>query len=230
MSGNSLVICACLFEALFRRIIVSCLRRLGLVLGFALLLTNTSIAGEATNTAEEAVEHYVTALLARVSDIRDSFQSDPAFYFSQVEDAIDDFVDFEEVARGVMARYASGPDGASDDQIARFAEVFKHSMIEFYGSALASYGGERFEIIRQRRPPPDPENATNVRMMVTTDDRNRIEIQYTMFLTADQQWKVRNLFVEGVNLRRQYFSRFDNLMQRHGHDIDKVIDSWRLED
>ncbi len=206
------------------------LQRLALALGLAAFLAPPALAADAVRAAEEAVESYVSALLARVSEIRGSHQTDPEFYFNEVEVAISEFVDFEEVARGVMARYGTGPNGATDDQVARFAEVFKKSMIEFYGSALASYGGERFEIIRARRPPPDPENATNVRMMVTTDDRNRIEIQYTMFLAADQRWKVKNLYIEGVNLRRQYFSRFDNLMQRNNFDIDKVIDSWQLED
>jgi len=41
---------------------------------------------------------------------------------------------------------------------------------------------------------------------------------------------LRNLYVEGVNLRRQYYSRFDNLMTRNDFDIDRVIDLWKIEE
>jgi len=128
-----------------------------------------------------------------------------------------------------MAKYGQGPNGATPGQLDRFAGVFRASLVEFYGSALAEYGGVEFEILDNRQQ-SNSDRAANVRMSVLGDDGNRIEVQYTMFLNDEDVWKLRNLYVEGVNLRRQYYSRFDNLMTRNDFDIDKVIDLWQIEE
>jgi phospholipid transport system substrate-binding protein len=52
------------------------------------------------------------------------------------------------------------------------------------------------------------------------------EVQYTMFRNPARVWKLKNLYIEGVNLRRQYYSQFDSMMMSNNYDIDKVIDSW----
>jgi phospholipid transport system substrate-binding protein len=77
-------------------------------------------------------------------------------------------------------------------------------------------------------PPANPETATNVRMNIQADDGSRFEVQYTMFLNGDRVWKLKNLYIEGVNLRRQYYSQFDSLMMSNNYDIDKVIDNWQV--
>lgn len=213
------------------------LRRLILALGFlsgmsGMTLT-AAIAADAPApelTAEAAVKQYITDLLADMKGINHLYESDPEAYFSAVEVALSEFVDFHEVARGVMAKYGQGPNGATAVQLDRFADVFRSSLVEFYGSALAEYGGVEFEILENRQQSNIPETASNVRMSVLGDDGNRIEVQYAMFLNDDDVWKLRNLYVEGVNLRRQYYSRFDNLMTRNDFDIDKVIDLWGIEE
>ena len=202
---------------------------LRMLLAFCLLIgfSGLSAAAQPQLTAEEAVNQYITSLLGRINEIKPEYDSNREAYFADVEKALEGFVDFREVARGVMAKYGTGPNGATDAQLDRFAKVFKRSMVEFYGSALASYGGQSFEFVKNKQPPSDPENATNIRMLVKADDGSRFELQYTMFLNRDKVWKLKNLYVEGVNLRRQYYSRFDDLMSRNNYDIDKVIDVWQ---
>lgn len=180
-------------------------------------------------TAEQAVDGYISNLLAKLDVIRPLYETDKKAYFEEMEKAISDFVDFHEVARGVMAKYSQGPRGATPEQLDRFAKVFRSSLVEFYGSAMANYGSVHYEIIANRQQSENPERATNVRMAILTDNGDRKELQYTMFLNEDRVWKLRNLYVEGVNLRRQYYSRFDNLMNRNNFDIDKVIDLWQTE-
>lgn len=177
-------------------------------------------------TAEAAVQSYITNLLKEMESIKPLYQSDRAAYFAAVEKALSEFVDFREVARGVMAKYGQGPNGATPEQIERFADVFRASLIDFYGSALANYGGAKFEIVPIGTPPTDPENATNVRMNFQADDGSRFEVQYTMFLDPDRVWKLKNLYIEGVNLRRQYYAQFDSMMMSNNYDIDAVINKW----
>ena len=84
--------------------------------------------------------------------------------------------------------------------------------------------------MESRQQTGNPEQSSNVRMSLLDNDGDSIEVQYTMFLDDARIWKLRNLYVEGVNLRRQYYSRFDNLMTRNDFDIDKVIDLWELDE
>jgi phospholipid transport system substrate-binding protein len=194
-----------------------------------LLMTAAARAAEAPSmTAEAAVDAYITKLLTDMEGIKPLYETDKAAYFRAVEAALTEFVDFNEVARGVMARYGTGPNGATPEQLQRFADVFRASLVDFYGSALANYGGAEFEFLPTDTPPADPENATNVRMNIQADDGSRFEVQYTMFVNADRVWKLKNLYIEGVNLRRQYFSQFESMMMTHNNDIDKVIDNWSV--
>jgi len=180
-------------------------------------------------TAQEAVDQYISGLLAAMQEIRALYDSDREAYFQEVEEALSSFVDFREVARGVMAKYGQGPNGATPEQLDRFADVFRASLVDFYGSALAEYGGAEYEFLENRQQSRNSERSSSVRMSLLGDDGNRVEVQYTMFLNEDRVWKLRNLYVEGVNLRRQYYSRFDNLMTRNDFDIDRVIDLWNVE-
>jgi len=181
-------------------------------------------------TAQEAVDQYISGLLATMQEIRALYDSDREVYFQEVEEVLSSFVDFREVARGVMAKYGQGPNGATSEQLDRFADVFRASLVDFYGSALAEYGGAEYEFLENRQQSRNSERSSSVRMSLLGDDGNRVEVQYTMFLNEDRVWKLRNLYVEGVNLRRQYYSRFDNLMTRNDFDIDRVIDLWKIEE
>lgn len=203
-----------------------------LITAFGSTLPLAASAAEVTSaagiTAESAVDTYIGNLLRRMEEIKPFYTSDRKAYFVAVEEALSEFVDFQEVARGVMAKYGTGPNGASPEQLARFAEVFRASLVDFYGSALATYGGADYSILPPAAAPEDPANATNVRMNIKADDGTRFEVQYTMFLNADRHWKLKNLYIEGVNLRRQYYSQFDSLMMSHSFDIDKVIENWSV--
>jgi len=201
-----------------------------LMISLSLMLVSAASIAAQEMTAEEAVDHYISGLLMTMEEIKPLYETNREAYFSRVENALAEFVDFREVARGVMAKYGQGPNGASAEQLDRFAVVFRSSLVEFYGSALAEFGGVEYEFVENSQESRNSERSSNVRMSILGDDGDRIEIQYTMFLNDDDIWKLRNLYVEGVNLRRQYYSRFDNLMNRNGFDIDTVIDLWQVEE
>ena len=207
------------------------LRRMVLTVGIFIGASFNAILVSAQEmSAQEAVDQYISGLLTSMETVRPLYESDRVTYFGEVESVLSSFVDFREVARGVMAKYGQGPNGATQEQLNRFSTVFRSSLVEFYGSALAEYGGVEYEFMENRTESSNPERSSNVRMSLLGDDGDRIEVQYTMFLNEDRIWKLRNLYVEGVNLRRQYYSRFDNLMNRNDFDIDRVIGLWEVEE
>jgi len=48
-----------------------------------------------------------------------------------------------------------------------------------------------------------------------------------MFLNADEEWKLKNLSLVGINLGRQYNTQFTALMSQHNNDIDLVLNNWK---
>jgi len=193
-----------------------------LILGFALIIMPLAGAQAPAQTAVEAAEQSVTQLLKRVEELRPYFESDQVRYYAGIEEEVGRFVDFEQVATGVMARFS---EDATDAQIEAFGEKLRATLTRFYGSALVEYGGQELNYMPPRNPPEDPEAPTNVRMQIVSDG-TRIELQYALFLNADREWKLRNLYVGGINLRRQYHTQFAALMARHDNDIDAVIEAW----
>jgi phospholipid transport system substrate-binding protein len=173
--------------------------------------------------AVEAAEQAVTSLLSRVREVRPYYESDEQRYFQGIEEEVTAFVDFREVAIGVMARFSRD---ATDAQIDAFADKLRGTLTRFYGSALVDYGDQQITYMPPQQPPADPAAATNVRLQISGDGA-RIDLQSTMFLNDEGEWKLRNLFVGGINLRRQYHTQFAALMSRHGNDIDVVIENWQ---
>ena len=174
-------------------------------------------------TALQSAEQSVNALLATVQEVKPYFATDRERYFAGIEESLMSFVDFDEVAIGVMARFA---EQATPEQIARFGEKLRVTLTRFYGAALVGYDGQELVFLPAGEPSPDPEVNTNVRMQITANN-STVELQYTLFLNEAREWKLKNLFVGGINLRRQYFTQFTALMNRYGNDIDQVIDNWQ---
>ncbi len=191
------------------------------------VLVLTGLLPVAVNAAElsavESAEQSVNQLLAKVQELRPLFDTDKDAYFEGISEQISTFVDFPEVAKGVMAGYA---EQATAEQVEAFADKLRTTLTRFYGSTLVEYGGQELTYLPSTQTSPDPENATNVRMQITSGS-TRVELQYTMFLNADREWKLKNLFLGGINLRRQYYTQFAALMNRNNNDIDAVIQSWQ---
>lgn len=174
-------------------------------------------------TALQSAEQSVNALLSTVQEVKPYFATDRERYFAGIEESLMSFVDFDEVAIGVMARFA---EQATPEQITRFGEKLRVTLTRFYGAALVGYDGQELAFLPAGEPSPDPEVNTSVRMQITANN-STVELQYTLFLNEAREWKLKNLFVGGINLRRQYFTQFTALMNRYGNDIDQVIDNWQ---
>lgn len=193
------------------------------LLSSSVTLAQTAGSAAAGLTAVEAAEQSVNQLLQTVQTLRPYFDTDRDRYYAGVEAEVAKFVDFREVAVGVMARFS---EQASEEQIMAFGEKLRSTLTRFYGSALVEYGGQQLNFLPATEEPADPTVGTNVRMQIVSEG-SRIELQYALFRNAENEWKLRNIFVGGINLRRQYHTQFAALMTRNNNDIDQVIAAWQ---
>lgn len=186
---------------------------------FVILSANTN-AQELT--AVETAELGVQTLLSTAAESKQYFLSDRERYFGEIESVLNSFVDFNAVATVVMNRFAAS---ANEAQKERFANILKTTLTRFYGASLVAYNGEKLVFLPSANPSSDPRADTVVGMELRGD--TNLQLQYQMFINADNQWKLKNLSLAGINLGRQYFTQFSALMAKHDNDIDVVLDNWK---
>ncbi len=174
-------------------------------------------------SATETAEMGVKTLLETVAESRSLFLSDRESYFSAVEGVLASFVDFNAVAEVVMNRYASS---ATDAQKQRFAAILRTTLTRFYGASLVSYEGQELVFLPANNASADPRADTVVGMELRGGDSN-MRLQYQMFLNGNDEWKLKNLSIAGINLGRQYFTQFSALMGQNNNNIDAVLDNWK---
>ena len=174
-------------------------------------------------TAIETAELGVETLLETVVASRDFFLSDRERYFTEVENVLNTFVDFNEVANVVMNRYAVD---ATVEQKQRFAGILRNTLTRFYGASLVNYNGEELVFLPSNNEEAESRTDTVVGMELRGSDSN-LRLQYQMFLNGNDEWKLKNLSLAGINLGRQYFTQFSALMTQHNNDIDLVLDNWQ---
>ena len=192
-------------------------------LAFAVLAMNPAVGFGQELTATETAEIGVEALLKTVENAKGYFLTDKDLYFSEIEGVLNTFVDFEAVAEVVRNRYASA---ASELQKQRFANILKATLTRFYGASLISYSGEQLIFLPPSSPDSDPRADTVVGMELRGSDMN-LRLQYQMFVNENNEWKLKNLSLAGINLGRQYFTQFSALMSEYDEDIDLVLDNWQ---
>lgn len=196
------------------------LKKITLIWVLALALPGL-VVGQALSALETA-ELGVEALLQSVSQSKHLFLSDRDQYFSEIEQVLSSFVDFNAVATVVMSRYASS---ASVEQTQRLADILKTTLTRFYGATLVSYNGEGLVFLPAGKPAADPRADTVVGMELQGD--TNLSLQYQMFLNDKDEWKLKNISLAGINLGRQYFTQFSALMSQYDNDISSVLDNWK---
>jgi phospholipid transport system substrate-binding protein len=173
-------------------------------------------------TAVETAEMGVQALLDTAASSKEFFLSDRDRYYGEIETVLESFVDFNAVATVVMNRFAGS---ASEAQTERFADILRTTLTRFYGASLVSYNGQQLVFLPPENPTTDPRADSVVGMELQGD--MSFKLQYQMFLNEDEQWKLKNLSLAGINLGRQYFTQFSALMSQHNNDIDAVLNNWK---
>jgi len=197
-------------------------RSASLLLAAAFALLASGLAAAALPAPHQVVEKATRDVLDRIVKDRPKFKADPDHLYVIVEENLVPYVDFDRIAKRVMAKHYKA---ASEEQRVKFRDAFKKSLIRAYGSALANYNDQKFVVMPAGKGDVEPDRAS-VNMEVTMKDGSVYRINYAMFLADNGSWKLENLVLEGVNLGMTYRNNFAEMYQQYGGDIDKVIANW----
>ncbi|MCQ6262483.1 ABC transporter substrate-binding protein [Alcanivorax sp. MM125-6] len=189
----------------------------------ALCLLGMAGLAQAAQDPRQLVQDTVERMTTLIDENRDRLNQDPAYARELVREELVPLVDFKRITRMVMGDYFGD---ASREQKYRFLDMFKNSLINTYASGVTMYQGQKIEVLPMREEDRKG-NYARVRVQGTTEDGKVIPVYFTLFQDGDQ-WKVINVFVNGLDLRAVYQAQFAQSMQQYG-DMDQAIDNWSAE-
>jgi phospholipid transport system substrate-binding protein len=186
-----------------------------------LCLTLLSLSVLAAPAAHEVVQQTTTKLLADLKDNKEQYRTDPAAFYDALNSILGPVVDVEGISRGVMTVRFSRQ--ASPEQMLRFEENFKRSLMQFYGNALLEYNNQDIRVLPVSGK-QDPQR-TAVNMEIKDGNGAVYPLSYTM-VNQDGTWKMRNVIINGINVGKLFRDQFAQSMQNNGNALNKVIDTW----
>ena len=149
------------------------------------------------------------------------FLEDPDLFTQEISDAFSPIVDFERISRNVMGKYAKQ---ATSKQMKAFSEAFEKSLLDTYASTLVEFKDEKINVI----PPANPIKSANkarVNIEIVTSS-SVYPGRYSMYLDKENNWKIINIEINGMNLGKIFRNQFYSLMEKNDADIDLVIEKW----
>ncbi|QLF92396.1 ABC transporter substrate-binding protein [Pseudomonas sp. ABC1] len=195
---------------------MTALRR-GLLVALAML----PLLAQAAPSAHEVIQTTTTELLADLKANKERYVRDPAAFYDSLNRILGPVVDAEGISRSIMTvKYSRS---ASAEQMQRFEENFKRSLMQFYGNALLEYNNQQIRVL----PPSgrqDPQR-TSINMEVTGRQGEIYPVSYTMVNLAGE-WRVRNVIINGINIGKLFRDQFADAMQRNGNNLERTIDGW----
>ncbi|AHD13059.1 MULTISPECIES: ABC transporter substrate-binding protein [Pseudomonas] len=197
---------------------ISILRR-----GLLVLLAAFPLLTMAAQTPHDVVQGTTTELLGDLKANKEQYKSNPNAFYDALNRILGPVVDADGISRSIMTVKYSRK--ATPEQMQRFQENFKRSLMQFYGNALLEYNNQGITVDPAKA---DDGKRASVGMKVTGNNGAVYPVQYTLE-NIGGEWKVRNVIVNGINIGKLFRDQFADAMQRNGNDLDKTIDGWAGE-
>ncbi|HEY0289939.1 MAG TPA: ABC transporter substrate-binding protein [Pseudomonas sp.] len=200
---------------------ISILRRGLLVLLAALPMLVSAAAS--TQSAHDLVDDTTKRLLSDLAAHKDEYKSNPSAFYDALNGIVGPVIDADGISKSIMTVKYSRK--ASPEQMQRFQESFKRSLIQFYGNALLEYNNQGIIVAPAKE---EADDRTSVDMQVKGSNGAIYPVSYTLVKMNDE-WKVRNVIINGINIGKLFRDQFADAMQRNGNDLDKTINGWSGE-
>ncbi len=188
------------------------------MLGFSVLASAQASWDEAGIVVSEATTQMKQLLVDKSLHEPSQFER----LFAGVDRVLAPAVDFDRIARGVMAKHYRN---ASAEQRQRFSEVFRGTLVKTYSKALMVFVITDFKLV----PNPSPSRKAGreiVRVDVLGTDGKHYLLDYFM-VRGDQGWRLANVIIDGINLGQLFKRQFAETLDSSNGDIDRVIEQWR---
>ena len=164
----------------------------------------TAFMNKLWNRAIEVLNNK-TPIAERQARFRELFQSD---------------FDCPGIARFVLGRYWRT---ASPAEQKEFLKLFQDYVVFVYTARLSDFGGEQFKIDGSR---PDADSVIVSTDVITPGAPQPLKVDWRL-VNNDGAYKIVDVMVEGVSMAVTQRSEFASVIQRHGGQVQGLIDLMR---
>ena len=185
-----------------------------------LFISSLQILSEEVS-AHEYAERTHSNIIEIIRTKNQLFLDNPDQFTKEISDVFGSIVDFKRISRNVMGKYA---ENATPKQLEDFSKVFESSLLNTYASTLVEFKDEKINVL----PPTGPTNSkTNARVNIEiVTSSSTYPGRYSMYLDKDNDWKIINIEINGMNLGKIFRNQFYSLMEKNKEDINLVIEKW----
>lgn len=188
--------------------------------GALVLLALLPLFANASATPQQVVQQTTDQLLSDLKANKTTYKKDPTAFYNAVNGIISPVLDADGITRSIMTvKYSRN---ATAEQMLRFQENFKHSLVQFYGNALLEFDNQTVRILPSNQVEGD---RASVGMEIRDRQGTLYPVSYTM-VKKDGRWLLYNVIINGINIGKLFRDQFADAMQRNGNDLDKTIDGW----
>ena len=148
--------------------------------------------------------------------------NDPSITNKIVAQNIEPYIDEQGFTRLVMGQYYSNQ-YTTAAQRAQFMQNFRDSAIRTYSRGLAKYSNDGYSL----RPYRNTGAQYPVVMMdFKSSSGSKIPVAFQL-VDSNNQWKIRNINVSGIDLGLTFRDQFKSTVQQNGGNMDKAIASFK---
>jgi phospholipid transport system substrate-binding protein len=194
----------------------------GLILGWSAVLN--AATPPVTPEPKQAVQAGTDTLLAKLVAVKSLYAESPGEFFREIDQSLAPFVDFDGFSRSVMAKYYRR---ATDEQQLQFVETFRKGLIETYSRALVEFDNQAVVVLDPSIDPQRPDRAS-IGLEIHGANNRIFLVEYSLVLVGNE-WLLRNVVIEGINIGLQFRSQFAASMRKNRNDIDAVIQTWSVD-
>ncbi|MBV0933077.1 MlaC/ttg2D family ABC transporter substrate-binding protein [Marinobacterium weihaiense] len=186
-------------------------------------LINPVLAQASWQEASEVVDAATRDMLALMEREELTRAENTEQLMGEIETVIAPVVDFPYIAKRVMGKYYRR---ATDEERARFADVFKTTLLRTYAKSIAGFELKQYRIESPAGESPEPDKQI-VNVSVSAGNGETYTLVYYM-LKQEQGWTLVNVLVDGINLRITFRNQFADLYQQN-RTIGKTIEAWAIK-
>ncbi|MGI9317594.1 MAG: MlaC/ttg2D family ABC transporter substrate-binding protein [bacterium] len=188
---------------------------------FACMLTG--LQAQAKISPEQAIEGAVQQLLDEFTQRRAELRGNKSALYDMVDEFTRPHFDFDKISKLVLAKNWKQ---ASEEQRLAFGEEFRTLLIRTYATALFQYTGkETMEFTSSAIKERKGVMSATVESEVTLSEGPGIPVKYSMILGKDDNWKIYNMTIAGVNMVTSYRKTYGASIRSLG--LDGLIESMR---
>ena len=198
-------------------------------LSLLMMMLMSSMALGATtivdNRFESEPHQIVQDVTVKVIDAVESGNLDPAnnpeAFVEQLSAILDPVVAFEFIARQVMGNHAKA---VSKDQLSEFSDSFKLGLVNTYGRGVSGFDNLTIVVLPPEQSSQPGKSVSVVQELKTPTSTN--QVTYIMRQNRSQQWKMVNIYLNGVNLGSTFRTQFAATVKKNNGDVAKTIAEW----